>query len=114
MDRTCGTCAHNIIVDPKICSSGICFKSDCIHYNEDTDVARLAYPLHANETPACEHYTERTDLVEQVAKDMLAFIGLNEVLRNQTIRGQAKPVDKIFNYEKFKDRLSALGVEVDD
>lgn len=103
--RTCGTCKHAFNQDIPCCVPVIGCDDIRAFYRE----------------VGCNHYTERTDTIEQryekleqVAKDMYLFIALEDGLKDVTIRAQGKPRDKIYNRERFSEQLEALWVSLYD
>ena len=93
-DKTCGTCSHGL---------------RNIVYCEKTKPNANTSGLRAPDWAASKRYSERTDSVEQVARDMLKEINaLISILETGRMRKcfYDEPRDRLI------ERLKALGVEV--
>lgn len=86
MEKTCGTCANG---EPSV----YCNVDEWHHRAENTYMPK-----------ACGHYTERTDSIEQVAREM--FVDL----KMEAAEGEGLYDEDVIH--EYRDRLTALGVDV--
>lgn len=116
--KTCGTCGW-FALEPGKLRSGAClgsyskclraYKLTSVHRCEGEQVWCPGWRSKGSDT-----LEQRYQQLEQVARDMYTFISINEILNGTTLRGQAKPADKIMCRSSFQDQLESLGVSVDD
>jgi len=99
-DETCGSCALSM---PKYGTSGklVCLAGAC---SVDPESRCMIYECGA--TKLC--YRERTDSVEQVAREMLVELACISAFAP----GSAKEGVAAAHYKEFRDRLRAMGVKV--